>query len=78
MQQLPDTAVLPSDADDDDEPAQLGPVRLPADDDRHTSAASAPTLVAMRTLAEYRAAPGRALTTRGNLRLPGRSSSSPP
>lgn len=70
MQQLPDTAVLPWEADDDDdEPAQLGPVRVPTDADRHASAASAPALVAMRTLAEYCAAPGRALTTKGNLRL---------
>lgn len=59
------------DADDLDGagPMQLGPVRIPPHDDRLASASAAPMLIAMRTLADYCAAPGRTLTAKGNLRL---------
>ncbi|MDN5916179.1 MAG: hypothetical protein L0I76_13935 [Pseudonocardia sp.] len=48
---------------------QIGPVRLPGDGAVLASARSAPLLVAMRTLADYCAEPGRTLTAKGNVRL---------
>ncbi len=47
----------------------IGPVRLPAEADRLAAASAAPVLRQLRALAEFCAPPGRALTTKGNLRL---------
>lgn len=51
------------------EPPTLGPVRTPSDDERVSSATHAPILRQMRLLHRSCAAPGRALTQKGNLRL---------
>lgn len=74
MERLPDRVALPGDLGDlddpgDAEPVRIGPVRAPSHADRLASASAAPILVAMRTLADYCAAPGRTLTAKGNLRL---------
>jgi hypothetical protein len=55
--------------EDDVSPTVIGPVTLPADQDRHDSVGAAPALRQLRALAEYCAPPGRQLTGKGNLRL---------
>lgn len=57
------------DADDTAGSPRIGPVRLPDDDTLVAAAAAAPLPGTIPALADYCAAPGRALTATGNLRL---------
>ena len=51
------------------EVAELGPVRAPDPQEQRASATAAPVLATMARLHGYCAAPGRTLTSKGNLRL---------
>jgi hypothetical protein len=57
------------DDEDDEEPPVVGPVRLPAEQERQDAIRAATSLRQLRLLAEFCAPPGRPLTGKGNLRL---------
>jgi hypothetical protein len=51
------------------EPPTVGPVRMPADDERLAAIRAAEDMLLLRALAEHCPPPGRPLTAKGNLRL---------